>query len=279
MAAQARQMARLRQPAPGSTVQAVAQCVRKGKKFEGEDLRRLQAIAERMGIDPAQLNFYDAEGRGNNASGNDVSIEGSLLRGKDEDQLNFTVGHELSHYKTFDTRFGGSEQLPLGSMTAAMLGASGLATLSLGPLGGLLGGVLGGAAGFAGEMAAGGGYLNAAVTGVSAASLLSLGPLGAFVGGPVGGLVGTLLAAGLSLPLISKLFEIKADLHSAKNVGAEGGIKRFDDEMREHSSDAQAGQTPGNALLDPLHPPLSFRKQYLGWFQSLVGKKDEAKTD
>lgn len=255
--------------------------------FAGDDLQRLRGIAEEIGIrDPAQtLSFKKGEDETSRASGRTIYVgtalwsydavwkdrkklfsEGHALKSKEE--IRFILGHELSHY-----RWGDTWHPWFNSMTGTGLALALLGNYVGGGVPALVGGVLS----FGGELLAGGGLVNALGVGLTTAGMLGLGPLGRFFGGTVGGLVGSTLGGVVGLPTISNVFEIKSDLHSAwgsSRQELEGGIKRFEGEMRENEGNESGMPTllkhPKNTLFDPLHPPLTLRVAYLNavkWFK------------
>jgi hypothetical protein len=224
-------------------------------EFAGAELERYRGIAARMGIDGRTLSFRRSGTDQSRTVGNIVYVNTTMS----EEETEFILGHELSHYITRDVR-GPVPTIPLSMLLAGVGG-----TLLGGPWSSLAGGLLG----FGGEWMAGGGFINSAITGLSMAGMIGLGPLGYALGGSVGGILGTLAGAGLSLPMISKLFEIKSDLHSGSVFGGRGGISRFRGQIRDNEDgDNLPPTTGGNSLIEPTHPPLTMR---IGYLERLFG--------
>lgn len=239
--------------------------------FQGAELATLRQIARDMGVrnPAASLSFKRGEEDSSRAEGNKIHVgkalmvDGALLPA---DRISFILGHELSHY-----RWGDTWTPLLNSMTVTGLAAALLANAAGGGLPALVGGVLGAGA----ELAMGGGVVNAGITGLSTAMMLGFGPLGGAIGGTVGGYLGSVVGGYTGLAAVSKLFEIKSDLHSAavnNRQSIEGGIRRFQSETADNIYGVGIPlKRPENTWADPLHPPLSFRMGYLNlikdWFK------------
>ncbi|WP_213086252.1 M48 family metalloprotease [Roseateles sp. DAIF2] len=239
--------------------------------YTGAELNQLNQIAIQMGVNPADVEFHEATGS-NHADGNKIYIQRALLGNQAE--LEFTTGHELSHYLTGDTSRSGVGNLLHGSVLAGALGTA---------TGGLYPALIGGTLGALTEYAGGGGLINSAITGLSVAGAAGLGPMGtllgsslggllgpggAMLGGMAGGLVGGSLGALASIPVVSKLFEVKSDIHSASRMGTAGGISRFNAQHQKNVRDANYDPLAG---IDPLHPPLPMRSGYLGVLNNWLG--------
>ncbi|HEX3530482.1 MAG TPA: hypothetical protein VH988_25755 [Thermoanaerobaculia bacterium] len=231
----------------------------------GGQLAKVQAIATRMGADPAKITFHGHDG-GTITKGNQIYLDNKLFKESDK-AIEFTVGHELSHFITRDNEIFG-----LGTLISTSLG---IAATWLAPgLAGILGG---GAITAVLTRLSGGGTVRILANLLSVGSTLTIGAIAAALGvNPI--LAGIAIAAlGRSPILLEKMgiddkvysrllsfftpetltqlaLETKADLHSATALdAASGGVEHFENAKHE---------TEG---LDIYHPPLSFRKKYLSW--------------
>jgi hypothetical protein len=248
---------------------------------------RVETILRNMGVNPNKVILKKWIQR-SECSGNTIYIENRLLTAP-EDELRFTLGHELSHYITRDNKTIG-----WGSALTGLLG--GLASyLDLGVTGGLISTIAAGGL----SLLSGGGIMNAAIHAGSVGGTVMLAKLLDLLGfGPILGP----LATGLLAIVIGKLpkilerlsasenkialtrelirfspetiaqliMEIKADVHSAiKLNAATGGIEHFRGEMKENQLEMLA-LTTGNTIYDPWHPPLSLRVTYLEILKKLV---------